>query len=161
MDTQKIHFKLKLSITTLIAVLLMGCAFAFSIGGLMAVMSSTANAANTCVEPKDKKEKDKAVDPECAKAGRVTLTDDQAKKAGLQPRSGDDIVAKTLTGVYAIASFIAVLAIVIAGIAIITADGDAAKVATARKAIIYAVVGLAIIGSAFIITGIVQGIGTR
>ena len=79
----------------------------------------------------------------------------------ISSRGGDEAVKRTLNGVYTIAAIIAVIIIIAAGISIIVADGDSQKVATARKAIIYACVGLVIVGSAFIITGIVQGIGTR
>ena len=120
------------------------------------VPGSVTPVADPCKDPK-------SVDPEagCVKTGKVMLTDDDAKRAGLTPRNGDDIVAKTLNGVYTIVAIVAVIVIVLAGIRIITADGDSSKVAAARQTIIYAVVGLAVVGSAFIITGIVQGIGTK
>ncbi len=126
--------------------------------------SVTVNAeapADTCVEPKNKDDAEKALDPECTNPGQIVLTNDDALKAGLTPKSSDDIVKQTLNGVYSIVAIIAVLIIVLAGLRIITADGDSSKVAAARQTIIYAVVGLVIVGSAFIITGIVQGIGTK
>ncbi len=103
----------------------------------------------------------KAVDPECAKTTPITLSNDQAEQAGLQVKSSNTIVVQTLNGVYALVGIIAVVVIVLAGIRIITADGDSSKVAGARQTIIYAVVGLVVVGSAFIITGIVQGVGTN
>lgn len=152
MLTQKIT-NLKLSVLGLAAIVAISFgAIAFTSGFL----PQNVRAADPCANPK-------SVDPEsgCVKTGRTALTNEDAKKAGLTPRSGDDIVAKTLNGVYAIVAIVAVIVIVLAGIRIIIADGDSAKVASARQTIIYAVVGLAVVGSAFIITGIVLGIGTR
>lgn len=71
------------------------------------------------------------------------------------------IIGNILNVVYSIAATIAVIVIIICGIMITTADGDAQKVATARRGIIYAVVGLLIIGTAFIITGVIQGIAAN
>ncbi len=80
---------------------------------------------------------------------------------GLPTTNADEALKATLNGVYTIAGVIAVVAIVIAGFMMIIADGDSQKVATARRMIIYAVVGLAVILFAFLITGIIQGIGRK
>lgn len=71
-----------------------------------------------------------------------------------------DIVAGTLNAAYAIAAVIAVIVIIAAGLMYITSDGDPGKTSTAKNAIIYALIGLVIVGSAFIITGIVQNIAS-
>lgn len=92
--------------------------------------------------------------------GEVTLTKKDAEEAQLNPISADKAISGTLNGVYIVTAIIAVIIIIASGISIMIADGDSQKVATARKAIIYACVGLVIVGSAFIITGIVQGIGS-
>lgn len=94
------------------------------------------------------------------KPGEVKLTNDDAKKAHLNPTTAKEAITGTLNGVYTVIAIVAVIVIIAAGISIMVADGDSQKVATARKAIIYACAGLVIVGSAFIITGIVQGIGT-
>jgi type IV secretory pathway VirB2 component (pilin) len=67
----------------------------------------------------------------------------------------NNVLKNILNAVYSISGLIAVLIIVICGVMIITADGDSQKVATARTGIIYALIGLVIIISAFIITGVV------
>lgn len=92
-------------------------------------------------------------------AGQVKLTGSDATNAGIDNRSPDNIIAGILNVVYSVSAVIAVLVIVVAGIMYITSDGDAARVAKAKSAIIYSAVGLVIIGSAFIITGIIQNIG--
>jgi hypothetical protein len=125
------------------------------------ILKTNVSAAPHCgaaTNPKDPA----AVDPKDAKACQVSLTKAQATNAGLDPTVIDSHrIGQTLDVVYTVVGIIAVLMIVIAGIRIITADGDATKVAGARQAIIYAAVGLGVIGSAFVITGLVQGIGTK
>lgn len=162
MHTQKI-LTFSLHRFYLIAALLLGLGLAMVLSAFEPTSVGAAPPpADTCVEPKSEEDGEKALDPECAKPGQVTLTKDDAKKAGLDSsKNADNIVKQTLNGVYVIVSIIAVLMIVLAGIRITIADGDSSKVAAARQTIIYAVVGLAIVGSAFIITGIVQGIGTK
>lgn len=93
-------------------------------------------------------------------AGQVKLTGSDATNAGIDNREPKDIIAGILNIVYSVSAVIAVIVIVVAGIMYITSDGDAARVGKAKSAIIYSAVGLVIIGSAFIITGIVQNIGT-
>ncbi len=118
-------------------------------------------AGGAAREPGGEACSDTGVDPSCVETTEIELTPGDAAKAGLKNKSTDNIVKQTLNGVYTVAAIIAVLVIVLAGIRIITADGDSGKIAAARQTIIYAVVGLAIVGSAFIITGIVQGVGTK
>lgn len=78
---------------------------------------------------------------------------------GTSKTTPEDIIKNILSAVYWIAGSISVLVIVICGIMIITADGDSQKVATARRGIVYALVGLLIVISAFIITGVIQNLG--
>lgn len=87
------------------------------------------------------------------------LSVDEGEVGILKADSGS-IVTNTLNAVYGISAVIAVIAIIAAGIMYTISDGDPGKIGTAKNAIIYATVGLVIIGSAFIITGIVQRIGT-
>jgi Type IV secretion system pilin len=91
----------------------------------------------------------------------VIKKDDIGQQGIITSLSDSDIVSRTLNVVYSLVAVIAVIAIIAAGIMIITSDGDAQKVATGRKAIIYASIGLVITASAFIITGIIQGIATK
>lgn len=92
-------------------------------------------------------------------AGTVSLDDGDVAKIGLEKNTGEGIIGGILNAVYALSATIAVIVIIAAGIMYITSDGDATKTARAKTAIIYSAVGLVIIGSAFIITGIIQNIG--
>ena len=62
-----------------------------------------------------------------------------------------------LNGIYQIAGVVCVLVIVIAGLRFIVNGDNSEAVASARKAIIYACVGLIIIASAFVITQFIIG----
>lgn len=73
-------------------------------------------------------------------------------------KTGADLLSNFLGGVYTLVAVIAVLVIVAAGILYIISDGESQKTKVAKDAIFYAVVGLVIVGSAFIITGVVQNI---
>lgn len=115
--------------------------------------SFVAGADTTkCVIDKDTKE--------CIelKPGQVTIERTDVK--GLQDVSADKLIKNTLNAVYATAAVVAVIVIVAAGIMYIVSDGDPGKTSIAKNAIIYSAVGLVIVGSAFIITGIVQRIGS-
>jgi type IV secretion system pilin len=159
MNTQKIFFT---PLASLVAVIFVATTFCVALLLCSAIASVNVSAADpVCVPPKDQDAADKAVDPECAKPKPITLNNEQATKAGLTPKSADSIVVQSLNGIYAIVAIVATVTIVLAGIRFITADGDSSKIAAARQTIIYAVVGLAIVGSAFIITGIVQSVGTK
>jgi hypothetical protein len=80
-------------------------------------------------------------------------------RGGVDPGvKSDSVVASILSGVYQISAIVAVLVLVIAGIRYITSDGDPSRAQAARKGIIYSLIGLVIIGSAFIITGVVIGL---
>ncbi len=63
-------------------------------------------------------------------------------------------LVQIIVGILAV---VAVLIIVYAALNIVTAGGDAGKVAKARSAIIYALVGLAIIVSADVIVSLIAG----
>ena len=63
-------------------------------------------------------------------------------------------IVQVVLGVFAAA---AVLVIVIAGLNIVTAGGDSAKVAKARGTIIYALIGLVVAVSADVIVSLVIG----
>mgnify|MGYP001563774618 CR=1 FL=1 len=92
-------------------------------------------------------------------AGEVSLSDAERAKIRLEKKTGENILVGVLNVAYSIAAVIAVIVIVAAGIMYVTSDGDSNKINTAKNAIIYSSVGLVIIGSAFIITGIIQNIG--
>lgn len=63
-------------------------------------------------------------------------------------------IAQVIVGILAV---VAVLIIVIAALNIVTAGGDSSKVAKARSAIIYALVGLAVIVAADAIVSLIIG----
>lgn len=73
-------------------------------------------------------------------------------------KNADDLLSKVLAAVYAIAGTIAIIAIIYGGLMYITSDGDSSKTSNAKSTIIYAAIGLVIVGLAFIITGVVQNI---
>ena len=77
----------------------------------------------------------------------------------LKKATPEQFVSGLLNIVYSLAASIAVIVIVAAGIMYVISDGDPARTTRAKNAIIYAAVGLVITGSAFVITGIIQGIG--
>lgn len=90
------------------------------------------------------------------KDGSVTKI---TKPDNISKTTDDALLTNILNVVYSVIGMIAVLIIVICGIMITTSDGDSQKVATARRGIIYALVGLLIVVSAFIITGVIQNLG--
>ena len=69
-----------------------------------------------------------------------------ASKNPDNPITGDNSVIDNVVNILAIAaSVIAVIVIIIAGITMMTANGDAGKIATSSSAIIYTIVGLIVI----------------
>ncbi len=95
----------------------------------------------------------------------LAATDVGIKVKDLKDRNAVDpgvhtngVVGSILNGVYQISGIVAVLMLVISGIRYITSDGDPGRTQSARKGIIYALIGLVIIGSAFIITGVIIGL---
>ena len=67
--------------------------------------------------------------------------------------TGTPDMATIFNTVIAITAAIAVLVIVVAGLKYVTSSGDPQGVASARKAIIYAAVGLIVCGAAYSIVG--------
>ena len=76
---------------------------------------------------------------------------------GISTEGADGIVIDVLNTAYFIAGIAAIIVIVIAGLLYTISDGDSAKVTRAKNAIVYAVVGLIIVLSAFVITGFILG----
>ena len=66
-------------------------------------------------------------------------------------------VASILNLVYAIAGIVAVIVIIIAGIQYSLSTGNSQKVSKAKDAIIYSMVGLVVVASAFAITNFILG----
>lgn len=69
----------------------------------------------------------------------------------------ENLVPGVLNTVYFAAGITAVLALIIAGILYMVADGDSSKIKRAKEAILYAIIGLVVVMSAFIITRTIIG----
>ena len=71
--------------------------------------------------------------------------------------SADQILINGLNLLYFVAGLVAVIVIVVAGITYATSSGDSGKVTKAKNMILYAVVGLVIVLTAFTVTNFVSG----
>ena len=69
-----------------------------------------------------------------------------------------EIITSSIQWVVGIAGLVAVIFLVIGGISYMTSSGEAAKIEKAKKTILYAIIGLAIVALAEIITSFVSGI---
>ena len=78
-------------------------------------------------------------------------------EVNIPPLSGDEILQNGLNLAYFIAGIICVIVIIVAGIMYSTSAGNAANVTKAKNLILYAIVGLVLILSAFAITNFVIG----
>jgi type IV secretory pathway VirB2 component (pilin) len=76
---------------------------------------------------------------------------------GIPTGGGDDLLKNALNLTYFLAGAIAVIVIVVAGIAYVVSSGDAGRVAKAKNLLTYAVIGLVVVVSAFGITNFVIG----
>lgn len=79
------------------------------------------------------------------------------KSVGIEKVDANSVLVGVLDTVYFLAGIAAVIVIVIAGILYSTSNGDSAKVQKAKNAILYAIVGLVFVLSAFIITAFIIG----
>lgn len=79
----------------------------------------------------------------------------------IEPGGGEDemmgIVKNVLNAIFGIMGVISAVVIIIGGVLYIISAGDPGKVATAKKAILYAVIGLVVSLSAFAITNFILG----
>lgn len=76
---------------------------------------------------------------------------------GVVQMSGEDLLRNSLNLAYFTAGIIAVIVIIISGINYVISSGDSGKVTKAKNMLTYAVVGLIVILTAFIITSFVIG----
>jgi hypothetical protein len=76
---------------------------------------------------------------------------------GIPVLTGEQILQNILNTAYFIMGIIAVIVIIIAGITYATSAGDSAKVTKAKNQILYAVIGIVVILSAFAITNFIIG----
>lgn len=88
----------------------------------------------------------------------VTLTPGTGSgQVNIPTGSGDDVLAGILSIIYFVAGAVAVIIIIIAGFMFVTAGSDPSTVTKAKNAILYAVIGLVVVGLAFVITQFVMG----
>lgn len=80
-----------------------------------------------------------------------------ADDAGIQKVEAENLVSGVLATVYFVAGIVAVLIIIVAGIFYVTSDGEAAKIKRAKDAILYSIVGLVVVMTAFVITQFLIG----
>jgi Type IV secretion system pilin len=83
---------------------------------------------------------------------QIAITSDQV---GIPDLTGTEVTVGILNVAYFVAGIIAVIVIIIAGFTMTTNGGDPGAVAKAKNAILYAVIGLIVIGAAFAITSFV------
>lgn len=76
---------------------------------------------------------------------------------GVPKVSADSVVSGILNTVYFVAGIAAVIVIIISGFFYVTSQGDASKIKRAKDGILYSVVGLVLVMTAFLITNFVIG----
>lgn len=76
---------------------------------------------------------------------------------GLPTLTGDQILQNGLNIVYALVAITAVVVIIIGGITFSTSGGDSAAVTRAKNMILYSIVGIVVVLSAFAVTNFVIG----
>jgi len=80
-----------------------------------------------------------------------------ADDAGIPTISANDLLTNALNTVYFLAAIVAVIVIIVAGLAYSTSGGDSGKVTKAKNQILFAVIGLVVVLAAFAITNFVIG----
>lgn len=86
------------------------------------------------------------VDNQVCRDGAASSSAACTSTSSSNPIAGPDGILLKITNIIAyLAGAAAVIIIVVAGLYFITANGDASKVASARSAVIYAVIGLVVI----------------
>jgi len=80
-----------------------------------------------------------------------------SKDINIPAISGDQVLHNALNLTYFIAGVIAVIVIILAGLSYVTSGNDPSAVSKAKNTILYAVIGLVVILSAFVITQFVIG----
>ena len=71
--------------------------------------------------------------------------------------SGGDLLKSGLNIAYSLVGAIAVIVVIYAGYQYMTSNGDSGKAQTAMKTILFAVIGIVVVASAFVITNFVVG----
>lgn len=86
------------------------------------------------------------------------LTSAQGITNPIGPNNFTDLLKMIITGVGNVIASLGTIMIIVAGILYLTSAGSPEKIATAKKALIYAIAGIAIGVAASAITSIVTGI---
>jgi len=76
---------------------------------------------------------------------------------GVPEITGGDLIFGALNLTYYIAGIVAVIVIIIAGLTYATSIGDASRINRAKNMILYSVIGIVVLMSAFVITNFVLG----
>lgn len=80
-----------------------------------------------------------------------------ANDVGIPTMDGNTLLANALNLTYFIAGAVAVIVIIAAGIFYVISSGDPGRITKAKNLLTYAIVGLIIVVSAFVITNFVIG----
>lgn len=80
-----------------------------------------------------------------------------AGSVGIPEVSANHVLSGILQTVYFVAGIAAVIVIIIAGIFYAISNGEPAKVKLAKDSIMYAIVGLVVVATAFVITNFIIG----
>lgn len=80
-----------------------------------------------------------------------------AGKSNIPTIGGDELLTNILNLTYFIGGTVAVVVIIIAGFMYVASSGDSGRVTIAKNALTYALVGLIVLVSAFVITNFVIG----
>ena len=73
-------------------------------------------------------------------------------------QSGSKVFQTGLDLLFYLAAFLAVVMVVISGIQWIASGGDPGRIAGARKRLLYSIIGLLVVASAFLILNVLTGI---
>ena len=90
-------------------------------------------------------------------AQKLTPGDGTGGTVNVEVLTGDQILQNGLNLAYFVAGIIAVIVIIVAGIMYSTSGGESAALTRAKNLILYSIVGLVVIFSAFVITNFVIG----
>ena len=80
-----------------------------------------------------------------------------AGQLNIPTTTGNQVLANGLNIAYFVAGIMAVIVIILAGFSFVTSGNDPGAVTKAKNAILYAVIGLVVILSAFVVTQFVIG----
>lgn len=80
-----------------------------------------------------------------------------ASKVGLPQSNPDTVLTGVLNLVYMITGVVAVIALIVSGFMYVASNGNAETVKKAKNGIIYSIIGLIVVASAFTITHFVMG----